>query len=251
MIIRKINNFIKEKKELSTVVNDIKKKFFKKKIILIGNSKNVLEKKIGNEIDKFDIVVRFNGTPTKLYKEYIGIKTDLMACNEEVCLNWCKTGFFTHENTWLENGKEIKFKSSKLYQNQNFEKHNNSCTFVVIENKETIIKIKKFTKDKEIIFFNNSLNHILRYEIISKYHYLDKIISYIKGQNLTIGLLLISLLKLAKINFYVHGFDLKKTTKNYNTYYHNYTHPKTNHNFEQENKILLNLLKKKEINFFE
>jgi hypothetical protein len=250
LIISKIRNFKNEEKELSFVLNQLKKYFSNKKLILIGNSRDVLKKKIGNKIDKFDIVVRFNGTPTKFYKEYIGTKTDVMACNEEICLNWCKTGFFTHESVWIENGKYVKFKSAKLYQGRNFELHKNKYTFVVIETKRILTKIKKLKKNKKIIFFNNSLNHILRYKIISKYNYLDKIISYLRGSNMTTGAILISLLTLAKINFYIHGFDLKKTTKNYSQYFHNYRYGKTNHNFEQENKILLNLLKKKKIKFF-
>ncbi len=249
MIIKKIKNFIKEEKQLSIIINEIKKNFLKNKIILVGNSKNVLESKIGKEIDKFDIVVRFNGTPIKFYKDYIGVKTDVMACNEEVCLNWCKTGIYTNESNWFKNGKKIKLNTAKFYHGQNFTKKNN-LTFVVIETNKALKKIKILTKNKKIIFFNNSLNHILRYKIISKYNYFKKITSYLRGGNLTIGAILISILNLAKINFYIHGFDLKKTTKNYSQYYHKFLHGKTNHSFKQENKILLNLLKKKKLIFF-
>jgi hypothetical protein len=250
LIIKKIKNFIKEKKQLSIIINDIKKKFLKKKIILVGNSKNILKNKIGKEIDKFDIVVRFNGTPIKFYKDYIGIKTDVMACNEEVCLNWCKTGIYTSESNWFKNGKIIKLNTAKFYQGQNFKKKQHNLTFVVIETNKALTKIKTLTKNKKIIFFSNSLNHILRYKIISKYNYFKKINSYLRGGNLTIGAILISILNLAKINFCIHGFDLKKKTKSYSQYYHNYTNGKTNHNFKQENKILLNLLKNKKLIFF-
>ena len=184
-----------------------------------------------------------------MYKNFIGVKTDMMACNEEICLNWCKKGFFTNESVWIKNGKYIKFKTSTLYKRKKFENYNNNCTFVVIENKKTLNKIKKFKKAKKIIFFNNSLNHILRYKMISNYNYFKKISSYLRGSKLTIGAILIFLLKLAKINFYIHGFDLKKTPNNYYQYYHNYKHGKTDHGFKEENNILLDLLKKKQIKF--
>lgn len=55
------------------------------KIILISNSSDVLNHRVGNQIDAFDKVVRFNKFETKDYKEYVGEKTDWVcyrACDD-------------------------------------------------------------------------------------------------------------------------------------------------------------------------
>ncbi len=48
------------------------------KVLLIGNSKSVLEKKLGEDIDRFDVVCRFNNFQIEPYEEYIGTKTDIV-----------------------------------------------------------------------------------------------------------------------------------------------------------------------------
>ena len=47
-----------------------------REIILVGNGPSVLNRKLGKEIDKFPLVVRFNAFLTKGYEEYVGTKTD-------------------------------------------------------------------------------------------------------------------------------------------------------------------------------
>ena len=46
-----------------------------KKVCVIGNGPSVTEKKIGDLIDKFDVVIRVNNFITKNYEEYVGSKT--------------------------------------------------------------------------------------------------------------------------------------------------------------------------------
>lgn len=46
-------------------------------IILVGNGSSLLDRKMGNEIDKFDKVVRFNSFKIQGFEEYTGIKTDI------------------------------------------------------------------------------------------------------------------------------------------------------------------------------
>lgn len=55
----------------------------KPKLIIIASGLTVLDYKAGKEIDKFDIVVRFNGYQHGLgkYDEYVGTKTDVLFCN--------------------------------------------------------------------------------------------------------------------------------------------------------------------------
>ena len=51
------------------------------KVCLVGNSGLMLTKKWGKEIDRNDVVIRFNHAPTKKYEEYVGNKTTLRLVN--------------------------------------------------------------------------------------------------------------------------------------------------------------------------
>jgi len=49
-----------------------------KKLIIIGNSPNVLNNDFGNQIDEFDVVIRLNNFETEKYSSKIGKKTDFV-----------------------------------------------------------------------------------------------------------------------------------------------------------------------------
>lgn len=53
----------------------------RKRIILVGSSSKVLEKKHGEFIDKFEHVVRFNSYKIEGYEEYVGTKEKIWASN--------------------------------------------------------------------------------------------------------------------------------------------------------------------------
>ena len=87
-IIKNIKNFIVYKKQVEEILKNFEEKnFTNKKILVIGNSNKCLDKKMGEKIDRFDFVVRFNAAPTSGYEEYVGTKTDIIACNELVFKN--------------------------------------------------------------------------------------------------------------------------------------------------------------------
>lgn len=48
------------------------------KVCLIGNGKSIYEQKYGSEINKFDVVIRFNVPDFTKNKDYIGTKTDIL-----------------------------------------------------------------------------------------------------------------------------------------------------------------------------
>lgn len=56
------------------------------KVIFVSNSPVVLENKLGNVIDSYDIVIRCNDFEIEGYEEHVGSKTDI----------WCGTGAPTH-----------------------------------------------------------------------------------------------------------------------------------------------------------
>lgn len=48
---------------------------------MVGNSKSLLDTKRGNQIDRYDIVIRMNhGYPTERYTPFVGSKTDIWIC---------------------------------------------------------------------------------------------------------------------------------------------------------------------------
>lgn len=51
------------------------------KIIIIGNSPNILKNERGKEIDTFDKIVRFNSFETINYEKYAGSRTDIWFIN--------------------------------------------------------------------------------------------------------------------------------------------------------------------------
>ena len=55
------------------------------KTLIIGNGSSVREHKLGNKIDSFDVVVRFNRgyfEGIKGYEEYVGSKTDVLIVHD-------------------------------------------------------------------------------------------------------------------------------------------------------------------------
>ena len=49
------------------------------KVIIVGNSPNVLKHQNGKWIDDFDVVIRINRCITKGFEKFIGSKTDIWA----------------------------------------------------------------------------------------------------------------------------------------------------------------------------
>jgi len=55
--------------------------FKDKNVIIVGNSKELLNRPLGEEIDKFDVVVRINNFEIDGYEKYAGTKTDAFHMN--------------------------------------------------------------------------------------------------------------------------------------------------------------------------
>merc|ERR550532_1210855 len=52
------------------------------KCALVGSSGRLLDHKYGAEIDKADIVMRFNYAPVQGYEQYVGSKTTILAVGQ-------------------------------------------------------------------------------------------------------------------------------------------------------------------------
>lgn len=98
-----------------------------KSVILVGSNPNVFDKKYGDIIDSYDIIIRFNAASTEGIEDYVGSRTDLRIINTI-------SDYRTHSNIenlpevvlsrnfykTLRNQKIIKLKSKyKLYDFDN------------------------------------------------------------------------------------------------------------------------------------
>ncbi len=90
------------------------------KIILIGNGPSVLKNKLGQEIDQFDIVVRFNNFETLSYEEYVGNKCDFLcrrACDD---VKWHLKETFKQVYVFVPNCKWLQWMSPVVEQVKQF-----------------------------------------------------------------------------------------------------------------------------------
>ena len=55
-----------------------------KKVIIIGNSPSVLEKKYGAIVDSYDTVIRINNCPTAGFEQFIGKKINIWATTKNI-----------------------------------------------------------------------------------------------------------------------------------------------------------------------
>lgn len=82
-------------------------------ILLVSNSSDILNYKIGDQINQFDKVVRFNNFETKGYEEFVGTKTDWIcyrACDDVKLVNPTeidKAFFFVTWCKWTQGMKPV------------------------------------------------------------------------------------------------------------------------------------------------
>ena len=61
--------------------------FLKEKLAIVGSSSTLLNHSLGESIDSFDEVVRFNRAPTEGWENHVGSKTTLRVANNHVFAN--------------------------------------------------------------------------------------------------------------------------------------------------------------------
>jgi hypothetical protein len=240
MIINKIKNFIHNYIEFKKFLNEIKIHLDAKNIAIVGSAQRILNNKSGNLIDNFDLVLRFNAAPTNTYEVFVGKNTNIIACNSLIFTDQCREEL-------------IKENKDPLF----ILKQKNKIIVAIVENDFEIIKknIFKFVDNSNKVFlFDNKLNNILRFHVVSKYNFFKKFYFYKYGPKLSIGLIILSIINILKIKSAFFGFDLNKNKNNMQYYY--YTpkiedHENTAHDFELENKLIKKILFKNDrIDFY-
>lgn len=194
----------------------------KKKIAIVGGSKDLIFHNYGNIIDDHDFIIRFNRAPVENYEKYVGSRTDLRVMSEL---------FFLNNSQNYEN-KKINF---------NYLSDNINYSNIMVLHLSDVSYLKKknyFSKTNNFLYLNSSINHKLKFHLISKFNYLKKFKFYFHNSDLTSGALILSLLVYFNIKPSVFGFDFFKTKNNYKMYYVNYTKEKPIHNFSAETQLL-------------
>jgi len=230
-IINKIITCIKDFKEFNDILTNMKYLLQNKSIAVIGSAKNITEEKFGYKIDQNDLVVRFNGAPTTNFETFVGKKTDIIVCTNIFFVN-------IDRNLMLYENKDPDF----------IKKQKHKIIFIIVEEGLEYLKkniYKLIDKSNTVIFFDNRLNRVLRFFIISKFNYIKKFLFFKNGKKLSSGLIFISILKILNKQFTYFGFDLNKDINNMHYYYYKprlSDHIHTAHDFKMENKILKKLL---------
>lgn len=124
------------------------------KVLIIGNGPSILEKEYGEEIDKFDIVIRLNDYKIKGYEKNVGEKTDLWFTglgwqldkrNAGVKTLICSHKFYKRKEVLKQVSKKIIFS-----KDENTIKNEKKNIYYV--NNPHMFKYQKYISDKKYMF---------------------------------------------------------------------------------------------------
>lgn len=196
------------------LINHIKPDLYiDESVILVGNSPSVFNFKKGQEIDKFNTVIRFNDFEIADNQNFVGSKTDLI---------FISNSFFT-KNMYSKNDK-----------------------IVLLDNS---LKIKSDEIKEKNYFYIDSYQLInLRYKYGPFRNFLRTLdfegtwLNLLYPKNITIGMVVILLLIESSIQPTIYGIDFDHKKKS-----HYYKHQKDHgfsHSYIYERKLLESLIKK-------
>jgi len=189
-----------------------------KSIIIIGSSDVMLENKLGDKINSFDVVVRFNRAPTSNYEDYVGSKTNIRFVNSHVVKNTPKQNEDLDFLPSIKN--QVICSDFNINDNDFYKVFDKSCTFKQVNRFDNFKKFK--------INIINKLNIDLKMKTREPSVGLSAICYYInKGYKPTI-----------------YGFHLHDENKNVSPHYWKKKLSVGNcHNFSYERKLIKELIK--------
>lgn len=116
--------------------------FVSNNIVIVGNAPFDKTKLLGNKIDSFNKVIRFNNFMTNDYEKYIGAKTDI----------WCMSCYVYYSNKKLFNERKNNINKILVLKPEVFLKQhpyqNNPKTELLIQNKDLFVPKKYDFKNK-------------------------------------------------------------------------------------------------------
>lgn len=197
--------------------------FTNKKVALIGNSPNLLEKEFGSKIDTYDIVIRCNHSPIKGYEKHVGTKTNFRVLSSKV--------FGYDEITSLS-----KFNHNYLPE---------------LDNQHFIIKmpLNRFPNHSLYGFEKNfkSTNKIT----VIKDSFQQKIIKNLQNKEPSTGLFAIILFLSVVEKVDMFGFDFYKNAgKTKDLHYFEEVGHISSHDFSQEHEIVKSLIEIERVELF-
>ena len=184
-------------------------------ILIVGNSKNIIDKNMGKKIDTFDNIIRFNDYKIKDFENDVGTKTSIHFVNH---LNGKNKDFVNN------------LKDDKLY-----------ITYL-IKTKRNKNNIKNFKKIKN----KYPLEYL--YNIARKFIKNKKIVN--KIPHLRLGLIAICCMLYYKKKVIIYGFDTENNTSGEHYQNHRNFNEKV-HNNDIEREILKYLIDNKLITILE
>jgi len=206
--------YLKKNKNKETFQN-------KKRIIIIGNSPKILESERGEEIEKFDKIVRFNTFEIKNFEKYIGTRTDI----------------------WFINGISIREKMKRMMEKLNEVK----CDKIYAETNTWDTK-------KRLLSFNPEMKNIKNLEFmdINIFKETQKIYNPKGGFNPHSSLGLRGIYNIAEkypdYEIYIYGFDNFSSKKTH--YMDNQINDKKIHNVDRERNFMNYLIDRYNIKRF-
>lgn len=141
-------------------------------IIIVGNGTSVLDRKLGDKIDQYTDVVRFNGFDIKGFESHIGSKSTIwfnVMCFNRV-LNWRFShnwkAVYLHSWQWDKTIDDLYINFNKVYEANNLPK-----PAIYKTSKSTVLEISEFAKDQRYTTFSTGLFAI--WEMIKLYGAVD------------------------------------------------------------------------------
>lgn len=205
------------------------------KVAIIGNSPKLLKKDYGDLIDQYSYVIRFNRSPIEGYEKKVGTKTSLQVITEQ---------FFLNKSNDIKENKKLNF-DYMIRSTQN--------TNLLILHLSDLNYLKKrnlFSKTNNLNYINLSINHHLKYHLISNFNFFKKLKYYFHNSDLTSGAFILCLLVYFNYKPDVFGFDLKKTVQNYSMYYSDKSDQPVCHDLKIENCLLEKIRSKNLAKFY-
>ena len=200
------------------------------KCIIVGNSGNVLDHTKGDEINKYNTIIRLNDSKIKEYKKFVGNRTDIRICAHNAIKNLNKI-ILRNDNILIIWG--VKMHLNKIYN-----------IVLKIKNENPKLKIYKLT--------NDFINH--------NYLIYQRFTNNIRPKTLWLSTgwfsIFFALLYTKLVTIYGFGFLSNKNCK-YHYYdnrnglqyeYFRLTSMQKGHKFNFESKIFTHLINKEIIN---
>jgi len=196
------------------------------KIIIVGSSSNVLKKELGDKIDSFDKVIRFNRAPIEGYEKYVGKKTTDRFVNMHVIVNKPKNDEDLSFISTLRNQNIVS--DTKITNDTFYEHYHTSCTYYY------------FSRHVEFKKFKQQITKIDKYKEFENF----------KGVEPSIGLGTILHYLNAGKKVYIYGFHIDSTNYKESPHYWKIKkHIGGAHDFKYERELLKKLIEDEYIHY--